>query len=306
MGGTGHVGAAVVHEALARGHRVSVASRREVLPRSLAGLSIEQLRFDIEDRAALRRFVEGFELVVDAAAPYPLYMRTDARARAVARMRSVIRTVAEAGARLAYVSSFVTLPGSLSRSLGAGHPYFVVKQAMEHEVLRASAAGLRVVIVNPSACLGPWDDKPSELAIIPLLLERRLLATVDATVNVIDVRDLARGLLEAVERERYGEPIALSGHNLGADQLAARVCALAGVPAPAARVPLWSSLLGATCLEAAYAALGRESPHPALSLLLIAAGGALEIGEAQRELGLAPRRLDETLRDSIAWYRSSG
>ncbi|HLT35716.1 MAG TPA: NAD-dependent epimerase/dehydratase family protein [Enhygromyxa sp.] len=309
LGGTGHLGAALVHEALARGFRVSVASRRQALPRSLAGLELEPLRVDIDDRAALRRAVEGHELVVDAAAPYPLHARPQVHERAVARMRSVIRAVADAGAKLAYVSSFVTLPGS--RKLGsqwirAAHPYFAVKQAMEDEVLRASAAGLRAVVVNPTACLGPWDDKPIEQAIIPLLLEQRLVATVDATVNVIDVRDVASGLLAAVERECFGEPIALSGHNLGADQLAARVCALAGVPAPVARVPLGPTVIGAIGVDAAYAMVGRESRYPGLSVLLIAVSEALEVGEVQRELGVLPRGLDETLRDAIGWYRSRG
>lgn len=306
LGGTGHLGAAVVHEALARGDDVSVASRRVALPRSLAGLAIDHLRLDIDDRSALRRAIEGHALVVDAAAPYPLFAEAGVVERAVARMRSVIRATADAGAQLAYVSSFVTLPGSrriAARLIRAAHPYFAVKQAMEDEVLRASAAGLRAVVVNPTACLGPLDDKPSELAIIPLLLERRLLATVDATVNVIDVRDVARGLLAAVERERFGEPIAMSGHNLGADRLAARVCALAGVPPPVARVPLAPTVLGAMWLDASYAVVGRESPHPALSVLLIAISEALEVGDTQRQLGAAPRELDETLRDAIAWAR---
>ncbi len=307
LGGTGHVGAAVVHEALARGDDVSVASRREVLPRSLAGLAVEHLRFDIGDRSALRRAVEGHALVVDAAAPYPLHARADVESEALARTRSVIRAVVDAGARLAFVSSFVTLPdsgrGLRSRAIRASHPYFAVKQAMEREVLRAAAVGLRAVVVNPTACLGPFDDKPDELGIIPLLLGGRVAATVASPINVIDVRDVARGLLEAVARERYGQPISLSGHNLGADELARRVCSLAGVPAPVARVPLGPTLLGAMWLDAAHAALGRRSPYPALSMLLIAESEPRPVGAIQRELDAAPRELDETLRDAIAWTR---
>jgi dihydroflavonol-4-reductase len=306
LGGTGHLGAAIVREALARGHAVSLASRREQLPASLDGSTIARLRLDIEDRAALRRAAEGHGLVIDAAAPYPLYPETGAVERAVARMRSVIRAVASVGARFAYVSSFVTLPGQ--RGIGARtvrglHPYFAVKQAMEDELLRACAAGLRAVIVNPTACLGPWDSKPRELAIVPLLLAQKLPAMVTATINVVDVREVARALLEAVERERFGQPIALSGHNLPADQLAARICALAEVPPPAARVPLWPTVVGALWLDGVHAVLGRESPYPALSVLLIGACESFEVSEVQRQLGAAPRPLDDTLRDAIAWHR---
>jgi dihydroflavonol-4-reductase len=308
LGGTGHVGAAVVHEALTRGFAVSVASRSEALPRSLAGLAVDHLRFDIGDRAALRRAIEGHALVVDAAAPYPLHAGADVEAEAVARTRAVIRAVADAGATLAFVSSFVTLPspGRLrSRMIRAAHPYFAVKQAMEDEVSRAARAGLRAVVVNPTACLGPFDDKPIELSIIPLLLAGKLAATVSSPINVVDVRDVARGLLEAVAQERYAEPIPLSGHNLGADELARRVCALAKVPAPIVRVPIGPTVLGALWLDAAYASVGRESPYPALSVLLIAESEPREVAAIQRELGAAPRELDETLRDAIAWSRGA-
>ena len=305
LGGTGHLGAAVVHEAIGRGHAVSVATRRE-LPRSLAGLDVEAVRLDIEERGALRRALHGHALIVDAAAPYPLYAEAGVESRAVARMRLLIRAVADAGARLAYVSSFVTMPEcARARAVRTLHPYFAVKQAMEDEVLRACAAGLRAVVVNPTACLGPWDGKPRELSVIPLLLEQRLPATVSAPINVIDVRDVARGLLEAVARERYGVPILLSGHNLGADALADRICQLAGVAAPIARMPLAPAVLGAMWMDRVYATFGRDNPHPAIGLLLTAASGSTEVGEVQRQLGAAPRDLDQTLRDAIAWYRSA-
>ncbi len=306
LGGTGHVGAAVVHEALARGFEVAVATRREQLPRSLAGLELEQLRFDIGDREALEAAVVGRTLVVDAAAPYPLHVRSDIVAQAAARTRLVIHATAEAGARLGFVSSYVTLEGArgiASAAIRAAHPFFAVKRAMQDEVMRAAAAGLQAVVVNPTAFLGPWDDKPQELSLIPQLLLGRVAVTVHSQINVIDVRDVAHALLEAVARERFGEAIPLSGHNLRADELATRVCELAEVPVPAARVPLGPALLGAMWLESAYAGLGAESPYPALGTMLIAESEALEVGEVQLELGAAPRELDATLRDSIAWAR---
>ena len=73
---------------------------------------------------------------------------------------------------LAHVSSFATRPArrdpidalqaKLARRL---HPYFQAKRVMEEEVLAASDRGVRVVVVNPTYCLGPWDltDGPRAL-----------------------------------------------------------------------------------------------------------------------------------------------
>jgi hypothetical protein len=117
---------------------------------------------------------------------------------------------------------------------------------------------------------------------------------------------VASGLCAALEAERHGEPIPLSGHNLRADALCRRICELASVPPPrwpaSARLAAWALLWA----EAAWAVAGAASPLPALPLLLLCDGYPMEPGPAQRELGLRLRPLDATLADAIAWYRGRG
>src|SRR5512133_1849186 len=99
---------------------------------------------------------------------------------------------------------------------------------MEAMVLEAARGGLRAAILNPTACMGPWDRRPRELCVVPLLVTRQMPAMVARVVNVIDVRDVAAAVRAALEQHRFGAPIPLAGHNTTTDALAARVCDLAG------------------------------------------------------------------------------
>ena len=321
LGATGHIGQAIVRELLAHGWRVTAATRQ---PRAeaLAGLDVTVAAGDADSPGQQVDWVAGHAVVFDAAAPYPmnLFLRAAEADRAPLaharrRMTGLLDSVGRAGAVLVHVSSYTTLPrpageGALAaletRARRRLHPYFAVKAEMESMVLAAGRQGLRAVVLNPSACMGPWDRRPRDLCVVPLLLSQQVPALVSQALNVIDVRDVALAARLAVEQQRYGAPMALAGHNTRTDSLAQRVCELGGVAAPRRRLPARLAAGGMLWTEAGWALLGRASPVPALGSLLVLDGYAMQTGPAQRDLGVWPRPLDDTLRDAIAWYRSIG
>lgn len=319
LGATGHLGQAVVRELLAHGYPVTAATRQSN-PESLSGLGVAVAQGDADAPGQLEAWVQGHELVVDAAAPYPLHLFVPRGAAerepfvyARRRTQALLEAVARHRARLGFISSFTTLPradaglASLeARWRRRSHPYFIVKQLMEEQVLEAARGGLPAVIVNPTACLGPWDWKPPELCLIPQLLSGRLLATARHPVNVIDVRDVAAGLRAALEAECYGEPIPLSGHDVFADELARRICELGGADPPPLRASARLGVLALLGMEAAWALRSAPPPAPALAALLLWESGPRTPSSAQQRLGLRVRPLEETLMDSIAWYRQRG
>ena len=226
-----------------------------------------------------------------------------------------LESVAREGAALGYVSSFTTLPrpdseGSWAKMEAQArrrlHPYFAVKSTMESMVLVAARGGLRATVVNPTACLGPWDRRPRELCVVPMLVTGQVPAMVESDFNVIDVRDVALALRLAMEKKRFGHPIALAGHDCRTDLLARRVCALAGAASPRLRMPTRLAVAGTLWAEAAWAALGRPSPLPAIGPMLLLDGYRMPPSADQLALGVVPRPLDETLRDAIDWYRRIG
>ena len=321
LGATGHIGQAITRELLWHGWRVTAATRQQ-RPAALAGLELSVVHGDADRPGQLAAWVHGHAVVFDAAAPYPmnLFVRDGAAdraplAHAQRRMGQLLQAVGREGAVLAHVSSYTALPrpagvGALAaleaRARRRLHPYFAVKAAMQEQVLQAARAGLPAVVLNPTACMGPWDRRPRDLCVVPLLLSGQVPALVSQALNVIDVRDVALAARLAVEQRRFGEPILLAGHDTRSDSLALRVCQLAGVAPPRRRLPARLAAGAMLATEAGWALLGRPSPVPALGSLLVLDGYPMQPGPVQRALGVAPRPLDETLRDAIAWYRSIG
>ncbi|MCO4763761.1 MAG: NAD-dependent epimerase/dehydratase family protein [Myxococcales bacterium] len=314
IGGTGHIGAAMARAVEARGWPVSVMSRRRILPTSLAGTTAVLVHGDGHDEADLARAIAGSSLVIDAAAPYPLRPETPENQRALvnkarARASAICQACRTSGAVLISVGSFVThrtARGPLSPLLRRMHPYFAVKEAVQEVLLTASNHGLDVGILNPTGCLGPWDQKSRDLALIPTVAAGRLPGTVRDVVNFVDVRDVAAMALRLVDTERFGRPILVAGHNVPCPDICQQILALTGrksrllaLPATVGAISLWS-------LEWALTPLGRRPPWPSLALFIMAQCGTVEPSADQLALGVPLRALSETLEDSVTWYRDIG
>ncbi|MEW9919402.1 NAD-dependent epimerase/dehydratase family protein [Marimonas sp. MJW-29] len=317
LGGTGHIGAAMARHFDASGHAVRATGRQPQPRPNLADTAITQLAGDDTEKGVLEVWLRDTDLVVDAATPYPLWRQGNnprALVRAArARMLRLLDLAAAEGAALIHVSSFTTLPagGSLQDRLRLAtvrglHPYFEVKETVEREALRAIASGLRGAVLNPAACLGPYDLKPVEQAFIPALLKGQVKGTVRHPINVVDVRDVAASAGALFEKGFPTPRVPIFGHNITVEALSEAICAMAQVPAPRLRAPISLGVAGAYWAETAAALAGRKSPWPSLPILLTAAGRAFAGGAEQAALGVPIRPLEETLRDALAWYRAIG
>jgi dihydroflavonol-4-reductase len=129
-------------------------------------------------------------------------------------------------------------------------PYKRTKLAAERIVLEAASGGLDAVVVNPTAPVGDGDGKPTPTGrMVAGVATGRVRGYVATTgLNVVDVRDVARGHALAFERGRRGERYLLGAVNLPLRDLFAAIADLAGRPRPAIRVPyrvaVWAARLG--------------------------------------------------------------
>jgi dihydroflavonol-4-reductase len=321
LGASGLLGNAIVRELIGRGHEVTAVGRRPESPPSLAGLALRYVPHDVDATNGLDDIVADHDVLVDAAAPYPLNLlavEADAPARpveqAVERTERILAAAKRHDLGLVHVSTLLTddppptntLTGLQSKLLRRVHPYFAAKRAMARLCNAAIESGLRAIILKPTACLGPWDTRPRKYCIVPQLVCGELPAVLDHPVNVIDNRDVAAGLVSALEQESYGRAITLSGHNTSMEQLASWFSAVTPAKSDHWRVPAELSLLPLFWVELAWGMLGRPPPVPSLIPALICEQGWMEPGAAQRDLGLEPRPLADTIRDSLAWYRQIG
>lgn len=317
LGATGHIGQAVIRHALEHGRQVTALTRR-ANPESLSGLNINVVRVD-EGLQSLPEVAAGHDLMVDAAAPYPLAPSVPGSMHwrwqvdeAVRRMNLVIDAARRNRMRLAYVSSCTTLPRCESEAKAAGavwrrsvSPYFEAKAAMEHAVMRAAREGLPAVVVNPATFLGPWEFRPVEGSFVRLVLERRFPMVLDEVTCVIDVREVAEAIDQALSRGLYGCPIPLAGHNIAWPDLVLRTAQVAGMPwepvlpLPADAVAAWTFWMQTAC-----ARLGFMPPTALNFVPLIADTLPMQRSPEQAALGVTIRPLEESLRDSIAFHRA--
>ena len=122
------------------------------------------------------------------------------------------------------------------------------------------AAGLPVVIVNPTAPMGDHDFKPT-----PTGQDRRrfpdgaMPAYIDTGLNVVNVRDVALGHLLACERGRAGERYILGSENLTLGQILKELAAITGRKAPTVELPYFVAYDG----RRSYDGVGASDGHSA-------------------------------------------
>jgi dihydroflavonol-4-reductase len=209
------------------------------------GAEVRDERVDLLDAAALERAVVGCEAVVHVAALYS-YDADPALIEAVNvdGTRNVLEACARKSVRrLLHTSTAGTcgpVPGRVATEADDPPPwelevaYKRTKLAAERLALAAGA-----VVVNPTTPVGDGDRKPTPTGrMIAGVATGRIRGYVQTTgLNVVDVRDVARGHALALERGEPGERYLLGGVDLPLGDLFAAIAALAGRPCPRVRVP---------------------------------------------------------------------
>jgi dihydroflavonol-4-reductase len=307
-GSTGFIGAHVAKLASEALGPPRVTYRDEARLTRLGDVDVEPIKADVLDRAALRRAFRGCEIVFHAAGlvgsrPAELVWQVNALAPRIA----VEAAAAEGVGRVVVTSSVAGIgpappdrPGTEEDVYAGwclGLTYPDAKHEGESEALAAGARlGVEVVVVNPSYVFGAPIDRsqPGETSTrtIGNYIRGRLPAVVDAQTNIVDVRDVAKGHLQAAEKGRPGERYVLGGHDLSWVELMRRVAELSGVHHPLLVLPR----------GAGRAAELLHLPA-AEGVALMAQSWSYSSAKARRELGYRARSLDRTLRETIEWYR---
>jgi dihydroflavonol-4-reductase len=189
----------------------------------------------------------------------------------------------------------VYLPGSVSESA-----YFECKYAMESEVLRYAAEGLPAVIVNPTFVLGPSGGEGTIGTLIRAIARGWGRVGIAVEQNAVDVRDVAKGHLQAAEKGQQAQRYILGGTNVRVDTLMSQIAAILEAPAPQISIPAGWLRLVARMIN--FGALGAVSNH----LLGINQWQSLSSNKAKHELGYKSRPLEVTLRDTINWSQNRG
>ena len=318
-GATGFIGSAVARALIAKGHEVRVTAREGSDLSNIQELPVEQVTADLADANSLRRAVEGCDALFHVAADYRLWTLDPAamyRVNVDGTM-DLIRAAADAGVEhVVYTSSVATLGLNLDRSPAdeetpssltdmVGHykrSKFMAEEAVRKEV---QARDLPVVIVNPSAPIGPRDIKPTPTGQIILdAALGRMPAYMDTGLNVVHVDDVAEGHLLALARGKPGRRYILGGTDMTLKEILAVVAAMLGTRPPKVRLSP-AVVYPIAIVNEVWARLTRKPPRVPLDGVRMAKKHMFFSSDrAVREIGYHARPADEAIHDALEWFRS--
>jgi dihydroflavonol-4-reductase len=181
--------------------------------------------------------------------------------------------------------------------------YATVKIAMEHEALQAHRAGLPLVVVNPSLCLGEYDAHPFSGRAILAYAKHRLPVYVDHTFNAVYTGDVGVGHVRAAERGGLGERYLLTGRTIALKEFADIVASCAGVAPPRWRVPYPLVLAAAHASEAVAWATQTQPLVPRQAVHSMRTGQWLDGTKARRALELPQTTVEEAVERAVRWFR---
>lgn len=327
-GASGFIGANLVHELVARGHRVKALLRPDSDTRGLAGAQFDRVDGDLSDPAKLKQAMAGCDWCFHVAASYHLWLRDYAPMYAanVDGTRNVLQAADAAGcSRIVYTSTVgcVGLPATINGKTEPptdetatvteeklkGNHYKISKYRAEQVALQLAREGLPVVIVNPSAPVGPRDVKPTPTGqVIVDFLNRKMPAYLDTGLNWVHVRDVAIGHILAAERGKIGERYILGNAegNWTMKEAFAVLEEITGVPGPRMQIPYRVAWLAACVDEQKSKITGRPPRAPLAGVRMALHKMFFNPAKAIRELSLPQTPPKQALADAVDWFRANG
>ncbi|MDX2246497.1 MAG: NAD-dependent epimerase/dehydratase family protein [Bacteroidia bacterium] len=312
-GASGHVGANITRQLLGKGIRPQVLVRND--RKAVEGLNVETIAGDVLNPESLDRLVAGASVVIHSAAlisisgdPDGSVFRTN-----VEGTQNVVNACLKAGVkRLVHISSvhaFQQLPKDQAlneerEKVGeSGFAYDRSKVAGENVVRKSVDKGLEVIILNPTAIIGPYDFKPSFMGkALWEIYQGKIPAMISGGFDWVDVRDVADAAIQAMEKGESGEHYLISGHYLPVRELAATLCRIYDRKPPGMVLPQFVARLGLPFIQLYVSLTHRPPLYTRESLDTLRDGNPMiSCQKAQKALGYRPRPVEETLKDTMDW-----
>jgi len=322
-GASGRVARQVIYELNKIGIKPIAHLRESSNSAYIDSLKLEKRYADLRNRAQVVELVKSIDYIIHTVAI--INFRQD-RSTQITGLNTVaalelFQAAQAAGVkRFVHVSSTVAV-GAVPRTFETDHlkgdvnlanedqefnlgslriPYILTKHAAEVELGKlANGSGTELVIVNPSIIIAPSrnkDDRESAMKRLP----RFVVPDIRNRVNLVDLRDVARGIIAALERGKSGERYILGGDNITVRELALAVSAEIGKTPHLFKYPAWIYRMAAK-VSVIFSRLGGRSKisfYPDL-VKLLDYDWAFSSMKARNELGYTYRSIYISLSDLL-------
>jgi dihydroflavonol-4-reductase len=320
-GASGFVGSHVLRALLAAQYRVRALVRPGSRPLPpLDGCTV--VHGDILRPGDLVRHMAGCRYLVHVAALYSFSPGAHHKifATNVRGCAGLLEAAHQAGIERAVVTSSSSTVGPSRGGRPATEDDYADEtdsSAYHHSKLQqervALAARVPVVLVLPTAPVGPGDWKPTPTGkMIVDFISGRIFATLGGGLNVVPVEDVARAHVLALQYGHSGERYLVGGEDMSLSQLWQRLAQICGRRAPTVHIPYqlaftlgWADEF--RCRFFRHGAGGMAAPLIPLEGVRMARHYMYaSSAKAQSELGYAATPVTEALERAVRWYRDNG
>ncbi len=316
-GADGFLGANLARALLGRGFRVRALLQPGRKVGTLDGLPVEEFRADLADAATLARVVEGSSAVVHTVASTAVWPSRDPRQRllnrdlalalATSAREAGVRRFVHVGTANSFAAGTKEAPGDERGAYDAGRfglDYQDSKREAQERLLELNGDGFEVVVANPTFMFGPFDTKPGSGELLIQVARGKVPGSAPGGRCFADVRDVAAGIVSALERGRPGECYILGGENLSYAEAFALIARLCGTRPPRLRLPA-AAVLAFGAFGSAVAALTGVAPKVSLPMARISCEGQYYCSaKAIAELGYVIRPVAEGIAAARDWVRA--
>lgn len=320
-GSSGHIGNVLVRDLVEQGKPVRVMTKDGNKPAWLEHLNLDVVKGDLRDEKAVSNAVEGAEIVFHLAGIISIssFDSKELTEVNVKGTEHVVNACLKHGVRrLVYTSSVHALPeGKKGEAITEDSDfdgknlfgaYARTKAAATRKVLEGVERGLDAVICFPSGVMGPHDYRGSEAGrLIRDYATNKLPVYIDGEYNFVDVRDVVRGLLLALEKGRTGEGYILAGERMTLNNF---FLILSGYEAkmkpPKVKIPLPLAIGSAWILESACRLFKAKPMFTVYAIKVLQSNCEISSNKAQKELGYTSRSMRESIADGLAWLKENG
>ncbi|MBN2615497.1 MAG: NAD-dependent epimerase/dehydratase family protein [Bacteroidales bacterium] len=316
-GANGHVGANLVRRLIQENYIVRVLQYHS--HEACEGLPVEIIHGDLNDPDALFSFCKNLDVVIHLAARITIGSNSYESVYKVnvGGTQNLVEAAQKQGVRrMIHFSSIHALehepqdqPMDESRlpATGSVLAYEKTKAIADEWVMQQQSDAFNVIVLNPTAIVGPNDFKPSLLGqMLIRLYDGFLPGLIPGGYDWVDVRDVSDAAFQAIEKGKGGERYILSGTWKSVADYARLAARAGGKEMKKIIFPLWVARLGLPFLQLYSKLTGQHPLYTRQSLAILQQGNRFISHEkATKELGFNPRPLEETLRDTVRWMREN-
>jgi dihydroflavonol-4-reductase len=315
-GASGHVGRNLCQLLIDKGHQLKVLFHKDI--DGLRELQLDLTKGDVTSETDLENLCSGCELVFHLAASISI-RKNDQRCRKINidGCSNLIKAAKKKGIRrIIHFSSIHAfrqepLDGEMTeiRELSLQSPvsYDYSKAMGQKLMMEASSCDLEVIVLNPTAIIGPNDFKPSLMGNALIRFYKGLNPVlIPGGYNWVDVRDVCASAINAIDHGVAGECYLLGGSWQSLRTLADEIENLGGHKAPRLEIPVWMAQLGAPLFNVRSMLYNKSPIYTPVSLQTISRSHRhISFEKSKTVLGHSPRSFTETLSDTISWFREN-